>query len=53
MALEAMTVDPNDGGMESYAHNLLFGQPAVALEVEREALPKGGGGRRFFPFCSV
>ena len=53
MALEAMTVDPNDGGMESYARDLLFGQVAVAMEVECQALSKDGGGHRFFPFCSV
>ena len=50
---EAMTVDPNDSGMESYARDLLFGQVAVAMEVERQALAKDGGGHRFFPFCSV
>ena len=50
---EAMTVDPNDSGMESYARDLLFGQVAVAMEVERQALAKNGGGHRFFPFCSV
>ena len=50
---EAMTVDPNDGGMESYARDLLFGQVAVVMEEARQALAKDGGGHRFFPFCSV
>lgn len=48
-----MTDDPKDGGIESYVRDLLFGQLAVAVEVEREALAKDGDGRRFSPFCYV